>query len=164
MCPLRDEKEGSIGETNLIQAKADNKGEESHYIEGAVINEDPVERDNEIVVSYCYHLEGMDEHGDSSILLDTGSTISVFKNEKLLTNVRNVSQTMRAITNGGHQDSTRKGILPKFFPVWVNPRSRMNILSWKDVRKKYRITADTAESKSITVHINDDKKMLFSKV
>ena len=71
---------------------------------------------------------------------------------------------MRALTNGGHQDSTEKGILPGFFPVWVNRKSRMNILAWKDVRRKFRITADTGVANEIVVHLSDEKKMIFSEV
>ena len=39
------------------------------------------------------------------ILLDSQSTISVFKNASMLTNIRNSGRVLRAITNGGHQDS-----------------------------------------------------------
>ena len=53
---------------------------------------------------------------------------------------------MRAYTNGGHQDSVYKGYLPGFFEVWYNPQSMLNILSMKDVRKKYRITMDMQQS------------------
>ena len=108
-------------------------------------------------VSYCYHLEGTNGHDNATILIDTGSTVSVFKDEDMLVNIRNVIRVMKAITNGGHQDSKRKGILPGFFQVWVNPLLRMNVLSWKDVRKRYRIMADTAESNIITVHLTEQK-------
>ena len=147
-CPLREDK---IGETHLT------KGEASD-------DSDRDAGDKDLITSYCYHLDDLAQHDEDSILIDTGSTVSIFNNEEMLTNVREVSQTMRAITNGGHQDSNKKGILPGFFPVWVNPHSRLNILAWSDIRRKFRITADTAESNEITVHLENDRKMKFEEV
>ena len=48
--------------------------------------------------------------------------------------------------------------------MWLNKNSRLNILAWKDVRKKFRITADTAKSNEITVHFSDGKKIIFEEV
>jgi hypothetical protein len=39
------------------------------------------------------------------ILLDSQSTISVFNNASMLTNIRKSNHTLQALTNGGHQDS-----------------------------------------------------------
>ena len=58
----------------------------------------------------------------------------------------------------------KKGILPGFFPVWLNEDSRIKILAWKDVREKFRITADTAKANEITVHLGGDKKMVFEEM
>ena len=37
----------------------------------------------------------------------------------------------------------------------------MNILAWKDVRKKFRITADSENRSEITVHLAKDNKIIF---
>ena len=79
----------------------------------------------------------------------------------MLTDIKDTGTTMRALTNGGFQYSTEKGILPGFFPVWVNRESRMNILAWSDVRRKFRITADTEEGNHIVVHLSETNKMIF---
>ena len=63
------------------------------------------------------------------ILLDSQSTISVFNNPDMLTNVRKSDHTLRALTNGGHQDSSMIGDFPNLGPVWYNPHSIANILS-----------------------------------
>ena len=104
------------------------------------------------------------EYEEDDILLDTGSTVSVFKNSKILTDIRKTGQTLRALTNGGHQDSNMKEILPGFFPVWFNEKSRLNILAWRDVRERFRIAADTDQANEITVHMDDNKKMRFMEV
>ena len=104
------------------------------------------------------------KYNETDILLDTGSTFSVFKNHQMLLNIRDGKKTLKAYTNGGRQDSTKVGDLPGFFTVWYNPNSMINILSWADVSRKFRITADTAMGKYITVHLSDTRKMIFEEV
>jgi hypothetical protein len=72
---------------------------------------------------------------DSWILLDSQSTVSVFKNPKLLSNVRPSSSTLRVHTNGGTQLSTQLGTVTDFGDVWFDPESLANILSMAVVRK-----------------------------
>jgi len=40
----------------------------------------------------------------------------------------------------------------------------INILSWSEVRKKFRITADTAVSNTVKVHIDGEKTLTFKEV
>ena len=103
-------------------------------------------------------------YDDTDLLIDTGSTVSVIRCEKMLMNVTDNKRTLRAYTNGGHQDSTQKGDLPGFFRVWFNPDSRLNILSFKDVRKQFRITVDTSVENTICVHMDDGKVLKFKEV
>ena len=101
---------------------------------------------------------------DTDILIDTGSTFSVFKNPKMLLNIRKSTKPLNAITNGGKQTSEYTGDLPGFFSVWFNPNSMLNILAWSDVRKRYRITVDTDKGAYIEVHLDKDKRMYFEEV
>ena len=96
-------------------------------------------------------------YDDTDILLDTGSTCSVFKNINMLIGVKRSMSTMRALSNGGHQDSTQMGTSPGFFDVWYNNKSLLNILSMKDVRKKFRVTMDTDIEPTINVHLGEKK-------
>ena len=66
--------------------------------------------------------------------------------------------------NRGHQDSNKEGYFPSFFKVWFNPKPRVNILSFKDVRKRFRVTVDTAVKNAIRVHLDDGKVMKFKEV
>ena len=110
-----------------------------------------------------YHLNN-NRYLDTDILLDTGSTFSVLKNKDMLLNIRDGDRTLKAYTNGGRQDSNKIADLPGFFPVWYNEASMINILSWADVRRKFRITADTDLGKFITVHLSPTRKMAFEEV
>jgi hypothetical protein len=67
------------------------------------------------------------------ILLDTQSTVSVFNNRQYLANIRKSKETLRAITNGGYQDSYMVGEFPNLGTVWYNQNSIANILSMKEV-------------------------------
>ena len=71
---------------------------------------------------------------------------------------------MRAITNGGHQDSHLIGDLPGFFPVWFNKNSMLNILSFAQIRKVYRITIDTDIAATMNVHLHNGNIMTFTEV
>ena len=58
---------------------------------------------------------------ESSILIESGSNCSVFKNPDLLTDIRKSDEPLRAYTNGGHQDSNMKGHYKHFFEIGFNP-------------------------------------------
>ena len=95
------------------------------------------------------------------ILLDSQSTISVFRNPALLTNIRSSDRTLRALTNGGHQDSTMVGDFPNLGEVWYNRESIANILSLADVRKVCRVTMDSLYNPALQVHHLDGTIMKF---
>ena len=89
------------------------------------------------------------------ILLDSQSTVSVFKNRELLSNIRKSPTALRVHTNGGTQTSTDIGTVANFGDVWFNTNSLANILSMAEVRKIYRITMDTSIEAAMHVHRTD---------
>ena len=93
------------------------------------------------------------------ILLDSQSTVSVFKNPAMLANIRQSPHILRALTNGGHQDSNLIGDFPNLGPVWYNSESLANILSLPDVRKVCRVTMDTGKESALCVHRLDGSVM-----
>ena len=64
---------------------------------------------------------GDDGIPDTWILLDSQSTVSIFRNAKFLRNIRNSRTKLVVDTNGGKQVSTMIGDLKNFGPVWYNP-------------------------------------------
>ena len=96
--------------------------------------------DDSLVVAFQFmgmaaKLASNGQYSDTDILLDTGSTMSVFKNKKMLLNVRRSKRVLRAYSNGGYQDSDTVGDFPGMFTVWHNPHSMLNILALCDVKK-----------------------------
>jgi Zinc knuckle len=72
----------------------------------------------------------------SWMLLDSQSNISVFNNERMVTNIRLSPQEVCARTNGGEQVTTHIADFKNLGVVWYNPKSIANTLSLSDVRKK----------------------------
>ncbi|KAI2499682.1 Reverse transcriptase (RNA-dependent DNA polymerase) [Fragilaria crotonensis] len=115
------------------------------------------------LVQYAVMMTQAEERGidPNWILLDSQSTISVFRNKDMLCNVRRSPHILRAITNGGHQDSSMIGDFPNLGPVWYNERSIANILSLADVRKVCTVTMDTSKQPAINVKRKDGSIMSF---
>ena len=101
---------------------------------------------------------------DTDILIDTGSTTSVFKNPRMLLNIKRSERTLRSHSNGGSQDSNWVGYFPGMFKVWLNKKSMLNILSFSDVRKHFRITLDTAVESTTKVHLSSTEVLRFEEV
>jgi hypothetical protein len=96
--------------------------------------------------------QGVHDIDPTWILLDSQSTISVFRNADMLTNIRPSGHVLRAITNGATQDSDLIGDFPNLGQVWFNAASIANILSLADVRKVCRVTMDTNNEAALVVH------------
>ena len=85
--------------------------------------------------SIIHNIKNKDcKYSSSDIFLDSGSSCSVFDNDQILENIVESKTTLRCYTNGGHQDSHKKGYFPGFFYVWYDPMSMLNILLFAEVR------------------------------
>ena len=110
------------------------------------------------------HNPSPDSLDASWVLLDSQSTMSVFSNPALLSNIRPADHPIRAITNGGFQDSTMVGDFHGLgipYTAWYNPASIANILSLASIRKLCPVTMDSSKAPSISVHRPDGSLMTF---
>ena len=100
------------------------------------------------------------------ILLDTCSTVNVCRNASIITNIRTCSkeEELTIITNGGSQNYAQIGCF-KYLPIpmYYNPKSIANILSFKEVAfvPGICITMDTLTEKAIFVFLPEGRKMKF---
>ena len=97
-------------------------------------------------VSYSLFQSGKRYEGlqDNWILLDTQSNCDIFKNSKLLKNLRKQEGKGLVLhSNGGQMYTDHVGEVPGYGTVWYNPDSLANILSFANVRRKFNISMKT---------------------
>ena len=77
------------------------------------------------------------------ILLDSGSTVDVFCNASLLTNIHTVNEEMKVHCNAGQSVTSKKGTLEGYGLVWYYAAGIANILSLYNVTSKYHVQYDS---------------------
>ena len=90
------------------------------------------------------------------IVIDTGSSASMFCNRELLSNIKTTKKTLKLVTNGGcvQSNSTR---MFKRMKISHNSLSLTNILSLSHVAKRHQVTIDTLGDEVIIVEIKKKK-------
>jgi hypothetical protein len=105
----------------------------------------PIISDAEAFVAKCDRLV----KGD--VLLDNQSTVHIFKDVDLLTNIREIKRPMIINGIGGQIKVNKIGHLHPFGNVYFHPKAQANILSYGRVGKKYEIEYSHRD-KLFTVH------------
>ena len=89
------------------------------------------------------------------VLLHTGSTVHVFANPQLVTNIRKTNETLQVTTNAGTFEWKHKANLPwSDMEVWFDPNSITNVLSFGLLQEKYKIKYDNSVSDIFYVETN----------
>ena len=99
----------------------------------------------------------------SWILLDNQSTVDVFHNHELLTNIRvSANGHMDIHCNAGITTTNLVGDLNGYGTVWFHPKGIANILSLKKVKEKYQVTFDSENGNTFVVHKKDGSVRNFT--
>jgi len=97
---------------------------------------------------------------DSWILLDSQSSVDVFKNKKLLKNIHDAKNALSLHCDAGIAMVNKIGDLPGYGTVWFYEDRISNILSLNNV-KKYWVTYDSTAYDCFEVHKADGTKRVF---
>lgn len=94
--------------------------------------------------------------------LDSMSSVDVFGDKRLLSNIRTVKEKMTIVCNAGAVVVTQTGDLDGYGPVWYHPGAIANILSLSNVQRQYRIRYDSKEGDFFTLVRPDGTTRIFS--
>ena len=95
------------------------------------------------------------------LLLDNQSTADIFCNKNVLKNVHGTSDVLHLDTNGGTLKTNKKGVLKNYGEVWFSQEAITNIISLKNIIKKFRVTYDSANGNQFVVHKDNGQHLIF---
>ena len=90
------------------------------------------------------------------IILDYGSTMSLFRDPSLVSDVAMATWPIEIATNAGRRIVTHKAKVDGFGEVWYNEDAIANIFSLKDLIKKHKVTFDSSKENAFIVHRKND--------
>ena len=87
------------------------------------------------------------------ILLDNGSSTSIFANPRMVQDIKEVEVPLQLMTNGGELITTKKATVNGFGEVWFDEDSIANIFSFAELKDKHRITYDSNKEDAFIIHL-----------
>jgi hypothetical protein len=105
------------------------------------------------------------QSNESTLLLDSCSTLNLLMDSALLDDIHEVDKTMHARCNAGTMKMNLMGQFGDFpEPVWYNPDGVANILLLYIVSQHYWVTMDTKHDNVMYVTKNDGTVLRFMPV
>ncbi len=93
-------------------------------------------------VSMVHRSANLDEM-KKYIILDTGSTMTLFANPNLVEDIKTTNKTLLLATNAGMKENNKQANVPGFGGVWYDPNAIVNIFGFAEMVDKHQITSDS---------------------
>ena len=90
---------------------------------------------------YIYHQNLLGLNWKTCLLINSESSIDIFNNPKLLTEIHQVKKPLKLHCYAGNIQVTQKGRFDRI-EVWYHPKGIANILSLKTLKKRHHVTYD----------------------
>ena len=85
-------------------------------------------------------------------MLDSGSSIDIFINNKIVTYIKRINQVLHLYTNVVSKINQIQEMVSEYGKVWYDDKDRANIFSFENLFKKYRVTKNSHKDYFFTVH------------
>jgi len=103
-----------------------------------------------------FQISKLMDSSNHDILLDTGSTFDLFKDEALLYDIQDANTPLRYTTNGGRNTASQTGIFKGVGRVWFDKDAMLKIFSMKTMVTNFRVTFDSAKDDAFHVHMGNN--------
>ena len=99
----------------------------------------------------------------NSIILDTGSTLSLFTEHGLVKNIRKSANVLELMTNAGTKINYMEADVPNFGTVWYDEDAIANIFGFANLVDKHQIMYNSNKEDTFLVHMKDNKIIKFKR-
>ena len=92
-------------------------------------------------VGFVHMQEQAKEEKEPDILMDCGSTISLFRDKQFLKGLREAKRNLKMNTNAGSKWISQEGNVPGYGPVYYDGQAISNLFSMSEViNRGYRVS------------------------
>ena len=89
------------------------------------------------------------------IILDTGSSIGIVKDEMLVENITMSNTLLELATNAGRKNITQEVEVPGYDTVWFDEDMLANIFSFVELKDKHWIMYDSSQKDAFLIHMEN---------
>lgn len=124
---------------------------------------DEITNDKNAVGKYDHILKhSAGELKNTLTLLDNQSTVDLFSNGRMLTDIHEIKVTLKVHSTGGISRTNMIGHLPGYGWVWCYEKGIVNILSLERVVRNFRVTFDSSTDNKFHVYLANGRIRSFS--